>query len=91
MRARSSEGFRTTPMSAVWRAQSSGGRSRPAGQPVFARAAARGELPVDVDPKLLLDLIAGAVWMRALLRSEPVPPGFAAAAVDAVLPARGGS
>lgn len=78
-------------MSAVWRAQSSGGRSRPAGQPVFARAAARGELPVDVDPKLLLDLIAGAVWMRALLRSEPVPPGFAAAAVDAVLPARGGS
>lgn len=57
-------------------------------QPVFTRAAARGELAPGVDPMLLLDLIAGAVWMRALLRSEPVPPGFAAAAVDAVLPAR---
>lgn len=60
-------------------------------QPVFARAAARGELPPGVDPMLLLDLIAGAVWMRALLRNKPVPPGFAAAAVDAVLPARSGS
>ncbi|MCX4449755.1 TetR/AcrR family transcriptional regulator [Streptomyces sp. NBC_01789] len=56
-------------------------------QPVFTRAAARGELPPGADPKLLLDLIAGAVWVRALLRNEPVPPGFAAAVVDAVLPA----
>ncbi|MFB8088682.1 TetR/AcrR family transcriptional regulator [Streptomyces sp. NPDC055992] len=55
-------------------------------QPVFTRAAARGELPPGADPKLLLDLIAGAVWVRALLRNEPVPPGFAAAVVDAVLP-----
>ena len=60
-------------------------------QPVFTRAAARGELPPGADPMLLLDLIAGAVWARALLRNEPVPPGFAAAVVDAVLPAgRGG-
>ncbi|NED13128.1 TetR/AcrR family transcriptional regulator [Streptomyces sp. SID9124] len=55
-------------------------------QPVFARAAARGELPPGADPMLLLDLIAGAVWVRAALRNEPVPPGFAAAVVDAVLP-----
>ncbi|MYQ80100.1 MULTISPECIES: TetR/AcrR family transcriptional regulator [unclassified Streptomyces] len=55
-------------------------------QPVFARAAARGELPPGADPKLLLDLIAGAVWVRAALRNEPVPAGFAAAVVDAVLP-----
>ncbi|MEV6160584.1 TetR-like C-terminal domain-containing protein [Streptomyces sp. NPDC052052] len=33
-------------------------------QPVFARAAARGDLPPDADPMLLLDLIAGAVSMR---------------------------
>ncbi|MFF7337082.1 TetR/AcrR family transcriptional regulator [Streptomyces sp. NPDC008163] len=58
-------------------------------QPVFARAAARGELPPGADPKLLLDLIAGAVWVRAALRNEPVPPGFAAAVVDAVLPGTG--
>ncbi|WP_406252278.1 TetR/AcrR family transcriptional regulator [Streptomyces atratus] len=55
-------------------------------QPVFIRAAARGELPADADPMLLLDLIAGAVWMRVLLRREPVPPDFARDVVDAVLP-----
>jgi AcrR family transcriptional regulator len=55
-------------------------------QPVFARARARGELPADADPMLLLDLIAGAVWMRVLLRREPVPPDFARDVVDAVLP-----
>ncbi|MFK0098319.1 TetR/AcrR family transcriptional regulator [Streptomyces sp. NPDC091040] len=58
-------------------------------QPVFARAAARGELLPGADPKLLLDLIAGAVWVRAALRNEPVPGGFAAAVVDAVLPGTG--
>ncbi|MGW2476820.1 TetR/AcrR family transcriptional regulator [Streptomyces sp. NPDC001665] len=58
-------------------------------QPVFARAAARGELPPGADPMLLVDLIAGAVWVRAVLRNEPVPPGFAAAVVDAVLPGTG--
>ncbi|MGW1405875.1 TetR/AcrR family transcriptional regulator [Streptomyces sp. NPDC002403] len=55
-------------------------------QPVFIRAAARGELPAHTDPMLLLDLIAGAVWMRVLLRREPVPPRFARDVVDAVLP-----
>ncbi|SED92017.1 transcriptional regulator, TetR family [Streptomyces sp. 2131.1] len=58
-------------------------------QPVFARAAARGELAPGADPMLLLDLIAGAVWVRAVLRNEPVPPGFAATVVDSVLPGRG--
>ncbi|MEU0834969.1 TetR/AcrR family transcriptional regulator [Streptomyces sp. NPDC005969] len=53
-------------------------------QPVFARAVARGELPKDADPMLLMDLIAGAVWMRVLLRREPAPPDFARAVVDAV-------
>ncbi|WP_406515969.1 TetR/AcrR family transcriptional regulator [Streptomyces sp. NBC_00873] len=55
-------------------------------QPVFTRAIARGELPKDADPMLLLDLIAGAVWMRVLLRREPAPPDFARDVVDAVLP-----
>ncbi|MFF9348516.1 TetR/AcrR family transcriptional regulator [Streptomyces sp. NPDC014734] len=55
-------------------------------QPVFVRAAARGELPEHVDPMLLLDLVAGAVWMRVLLRRGPLPTGFARDVVDAVLP-----
>lgn len=53
-------------------------------QPVFARARARGELPA-TDPKLLVDLVAGAVWVRVLLRREPLPDRFAADIVDAVL------
>ncbi|MEU5825290.1 TetR/AcrR family transcriptional regulator [Streptomyces sp. NPDC047803] len=58
-------------------------------QPVFARAAARGEPAPGADPMLLLDLIAGAVWVRAVLRNEPVPPGFAATVIDSVLPGHG--
>ncbi|WP_435227185.1 TetR/AcrR family transcriptional regulator [Streptomyces sp. Tue6028] len=53
-------------------------------QPIFERARARGELPA-TDPKLLVDLLAGAVWARVLLRREAVPDGFAVEAVDAVI------
>ncbi|MET9959842.1 TetR/AcrR family transcriptional regulator [Streptomyces sp. NPDC006326] len=55
-------------------------------QPVFERARARGELPATTDPKLLVDLVVGAVWVRVLLRREPLPDHFAAEVVDAVLP-----
>ncbi|MEV6110639.1 TetR/AcrR family transcriptional regulator [Streptomyces sp. NPDC051940] len=53
-------------------------------QPLFDRARVRGDLP-PVDPKLLLDLVAGALWVRVLLRQEEPPPDFAARTVDAVL------
>lgn len=56
-------------------------------QPVFRRAAERGELRPGADPMLLLDLMAGAVWVRAVLRRAPLPAGFAREVVDAVLPA----
>ncbi|MCF3102222.1 TetR/AcrR family transcriptional regulator [Streptomyces roseoverticillatus] len=55
-------------------------------KPLFARAVARGELAVDADPVLLVDLIAGAVWMRVLLRQLPVEEGFVESIVDAVVP-----
>ncbi|MFC3235935.1 TetR/AcrR family transcriptional regulator [Streptomyces nitrosporeus] len=55
-------------------------------QPVFRRAAERGELRPGADPMLLLDLLAGAVWVRAVLRRARLPEGFAAEVVDAVLP-----
>ncbi|MFJ1613099.1 TetR-like C-terminal domain-containing protein [Streptomyces sp. NPDC088251] len=54
--------------------------------PCSPKPTARGELPENTDPMLVLDLIAGAVWMRVLLRREPVPPYFAREIVDAVLP-----
>ncbi|MFH8366763.1 TetR/AcrR family transcriptional regulator [Streptomyces sp. NPDC018031] len=52
---------------------------------VFERAVARGELPPDADPVLLIDLLAGAVWLRVVLRQQPVEPDFVPRAVDTVL------
>jgi AcrR family transcriptional regulator len=52
---------------------------------IFARAAARGELPRGTDPMLLMDLLAGAVWVRVVLRQTPVEPDFARRAVALVL------
>lgn len=54
-------------------------------RPLFARAVARGELSADTDPALLVDLIAGAVWMRILLRQLPAEEEFVESVVDAVL------
>jgi AcrR family transcriptional regulator len=39
---------------------------------VLLRAAARGDLPPDVDTDLLLDVYAGAVFYRVLISGEPV-------------------
>ncbi|MFF7725795.1 TetR/AcrR family transcriptional regulator [Streptomyces sp. NPDC008001] len=54
-------------------------------RPLFARAVARGELAATADPVLLIDLIAGAVWMRVLLRQSPAGEGFVESVVDVVL------
>jgi AcrR family transcriptional regulator len=39
---------------------------------ILLRAAARGELPPDVDTDLLLDVYAGAVFYRILISGEPI-------------------
>ncbi|NUO99570.1 MAG: TetR/AcrR family transcriptional regulator [Nonomuraea sp.] len=52
---------------------------------IFERAAGRGELRESADPMLIVDLLAGAVWMRAVFRGLPLPPDFAAQAVATVL------
>ncbi|MFE9479257.1 TetR/AcrR family transcriptional regulator [Streptomyces spororaveus] len=41
-------------------------------QPVFERAVARGDLPADADPAPLVDAMAGALWMRILVRRGDV-------------------
>jgi Tetracyclin repressor-like, C-terminal domain len=46
-------------------------------RPIFDRAIARGELPAQADPMLLMDLLAGAVRVRAVLRQA----GFGASVV----------
>ncbi|OXM49994.1 TetR/AcrR family transcriptional regulator [Amycolatopsis alba] len=54
-------------------------------QPIFERAAARGELRDGVDPVVLMDLLAGAIWFRILLRGGEADPKFLEEAVDTVL------
>ncbi|GAA4878558.1 TetR-like C-terminal domain-containing protein [Saccharopolyspora cebuensis] len=54
-------------------------------QPVFRRAVARGELAADVAPALLVDLLAGAAWLRVVYRQVPAGDDFAVRAVDTVL------
>ncbi|AZM93867.1 TetR/AcrR family transcriptional regulator [Streptomyces sp. W1SF4] len=41
-------------------------------QAVFERAVARGDLPPDADPAPLVDAMAGALWMRILVRRGAV-------------------
>ena len=53
--------------------------------PIFERAVARGEITADVDPTVVVDLLAGAVWYRLLIRQTPMPDGYAEAIVDSVL------
>ncbi|WP_020541492.1 TetR/AcrR family transcriptional regulator [Nonomuraea coxensis] len=52
---------------------------------IFERAARRGELPASADPMLVIDLLAGAVWTRVVLRGLRPPDGFATKAVSALL------
>ncbi|GIH89883.1 TetR/AcrR family transcriptional regulator [Planobispora siamensis] len=54
-------------------------------QEVFERARRRGELREDADPMLIMDLLGGAVWLRAVFRGLPLGDDFAAEAVRTVL------
>lgn len=54
-------------------------------QGIFERAVARGELKPSTDPMLIVDLLAGAVWIRTIFRGLPLPGDFPAQAVSAVL------
>lgn len=54
-------------------------------QEIFERAVRRGELDPGTDPMLIVDLLGGAVWIRAVFRGLPIKDGFAHEAVSAVL------
>ncbi|MEU6328647.1 TetR/AcrR family transcriptional regulator [Streptomyces sp. NPDC047049] len=54
-------------------------------QVVFDRAVARGEIAADTDPMLLMDLLAGAAWVRIALRQLPLEKDFVARTVRTVL------
>ncbi|MEU8784446.1 TetR/AcrR family transcriptional regulator [Streptomyces sp. NPDC048637] len=54
-------------------------------RPVFDRAVARGELAADADTMLLVDLLAGAAWIRVVLRQLPLGEDFVSRTVGTVL------
>ncbi|MGW7415264.1 TetR/AcrR family transcriptional regulator [Streptomyces sp. NPDC054863] len=54
-------------------------------QPVFTRAVARGELAPDTDPALLMDLLAGAAWLRIVFRQLPLEADFVTRTVHTAL------
>ncbi|MFJ2837888.1 TetR/AcrR family transcriptional regulator [Nocardia sp. NPDC087230] len=41
-------------------------------QAIFDRAIARGEIPADVDVGAVIDLLAGSLWARSVLRGLPL-------------------
>jgi AcrR family transcriptional regulator len=58
---------------------------RAAGEAMLARATERGEIPVDADIELALDLIAGPLLMHGLLIDEPFERDYASRLANAVL------
>ncbi|GAA4558570.1 TetR/AcrR family transcriptional regulator [Planotetraspora kaengkrachanensis] len=53
--------------------------------PIFERARERGEIDASADPMLIVDLLAGAVWLRAVFRRLPLDQDFTDRAVALVL------
>ncbi|WP_204073178.1 TetR/AcrR family transcriptional regulator [Planotetraspora phitsanulokensis] len=53
--------------------------------PIFERARARGEIDASADPMMIVDLLAGAVWLRVVFRQLPLDRDFADRTVALVL------
>ncbi|WP_424529389.1 TetR/AcrR family transcriptional regulator [Sphaerisporangium viridialbum] len=60
-------------------------------RPIFDRAVRRGELRSGNDAMMVVDLLAGAVWLRAVFRQLPLDNDFTDRAVDLVLDGAGAS
>jgi AcrR family transcriptional regulator len=58
---------------------------REAGAEMLRRAVERGELPPDVDAELALDLLAGPLYLRAVVPSGPLDATYAERLADAFL------
>ncbi|MEM7524011.1 MAG: TetR/AcrR family transcriptional regulator [Pseudomonadota bacterium] len=60
--------------------------SRERARGLIAAAQNDGALAADLDVDLALDMIFGAIFLRVLLRHEPLAPGFGASAVALIAP-----
>lgn len=45
-------------------------------EPIVERAIARGQLPADIDPRVVIEPVVGAIWFRLLLTGEPIDDTF---------------
>lgn len=52
---------------------------------LLAQAQQSGELPADVEPGVLFDQLAGALYYRVLVTGDPVDAGYVGRLVDSVL------
>jgi AcrR family transcriptional regulator len=53
---------------------------------IVRRGVLRGEVPPDVDPRLLLELLVAPLYLRLLVTAEPVTEEYADAVLDLLLP-----
>jgi hypothetical protein len=53
---------------------------------IVRRGVRRGEVPPDVDPRLLLELLVAPLYLRLLVTAEPVTEEYADAVLDLLLP-----
>lgn len=51
---------------------------------IVERAAARGDLAPDTDPRVVIEPVVGAIWFRLLLTGEPIDDEFLRAVTAAV-------
>ncbi|MFF0545105.1 TetR/AcrR family transcriptional regulator [Nocardia thailandica] len=54
-------------------------------RPIFDRAVERGELAAGTDPETVMDLLAGAIWLRLLLRGRELGAGDLERILDTLL------
>ncbi len=62
------------------------GRRREPMIAVLERGRDRGELPGDLDPELVTDLLTSPFFYRRLIAHRPIPPDMVAAVIAQVLP-----
>ncbi|MFD5179756.1 TetR/AcrR family transcriptional regulator [Nocardia sp. NPDC058379] len=53
-------------------------------QAIFDRAVARGEVPADIDAGTVIDLLAGSLWARLVLRGLTLSPDYIDTIADIV-------
>lgn len=58
---------------------------------ILERAIARGEVPAEVEPELVQELLSGPIYFRALFSGRRVPPRHVERIVDVVLAGLGAS